>query len=72
MYRLTRLTGWPSDDLSDTFIDGYLQFGLTNACEIFNRIGRAIMRMMARRGFKCVTVGRVSTARLLGMCGNHG
>jgi hypothetical protein len=47
---------WPSDDLSDTFIDGYLQFGLTNACEIFNCMGRAIMRMMARRGFKCLVV----------------
>lgn len=47
---------WPSDSLEDLYLDGYLQFGLKNACEVFNRIGRAIVRMMARRGFKCVVV----------------
>ena len=43
---------WPSDSLDDLYLDGYLQFGLKNACEVFNRIGRAIVRMMARRGFQ--------------------
>jgi hypothetical protein len=42
---------WPTDALEDLYFDGYLQFGLKNACEVFNRIGRAIIRMMARRGF---------------------
>ena len=47
---------WPSDSLDDLYLDGYLQFGLKNACEVFNRIGRAIVRMMARRGFHCLVV----------------
>jgi hypothetical protein len=47
---------WPTYSISDLYIDGYLQFGLMNACEVFNRIGRAIVRMMARRGFHCVIV----------------
>ena len=47
---------WPTDSLEDLYFDGYLQFGLKNACEVFNRIGRAIVRMMARRGFKCLVV----------------
>ena len=47
---------WPTDSLEDLYLDGYLQFGLKNACEVFNRIGRAIVRMMARRGFKCIVV----------------
>ena len=47
---------WPTDSLEDLYFDGYLQFGLKNACEVFNRIGRAIVRMMARRGFKCIVV----------------
>lgn len=47
---------WPTDSLEDLYLDGFLQFGLKNACEVFNRIGRAIVRMMARRGFKCVVV----------------
>lgn len=47
---------WPTDSLEDLYFDGYLQFGLMNACEVFNRIGRAIVRMMARRGFHCIVV----------------
>ena len=47
---------WPTDSLTHLYFDGYLQFGLKNACEVFNRIGRAIVRMMARRGFKCIVV----------------
>lgn len=47
---------WPSDSLDDLYLDGYLQFGLKNACEVFNRIGRAIVRMMRRRGFHCIIV----------------
>jgi hypothetical protein len=48
---------WPDvDDFAHLYLDGYLQFGMTNACEIFNRIGRAIVRMMACRGFKCLVV----------------
>jgi hypothetical protein len=63
MYLLTRLTGisWlfaGRRTLIPTYmsISGYLQFGLMNACEVFNRIGRAIVRMMARKGFKCLVV----------------
>jgi hypothetical protein len=40
---------WPTDSIDDLYIDGYLQFGLMNACEVFTRIGRGIVRMMARR-----------------------
>jgi hypothetical protein len=47
---------WPTDSLEDLYFDGYLQFGLKNACEFFNRIGRAIIRMMARRGFHVLAV----------------
>jgi hypothetical protein len=47
---------WPTDSLKDLYFDGYLQFGLKNACEVFNRIGRAIIRMMARRGFHVLVV----------------
>jgi hypothetical protein len=47
---------WPSDSDSDSYVDGYLQFGLMNACEVFNRISRAIVRMMACKGFKCLVV----------------
>jgi hypothetical protein len=47
---------WPDDDLCNLYLDGYLQFGLTNACEVFNRIGCAIIRMMQRRGHKCLVV----------------
>ena len=47
---------WPDDDLRNLYLDGYLQFGLTNACEVFNRIGRAIIHMMQRRGHKCLVV----------------
>ena len=47
---------WPTDSLEDLYLDGYLQFGLKNACEVFNRVGRAIVRMMARKGFKCIVV----------------
>jgi hypothetical protein len=47
---------WPSDSLNDLYLDGYFQFGLMNAREVFNRIGRAIVRMMACRGFKCLVV----------------
>jgi hypothetical protein len=43
---------WPTD----LYFDGYLQFGLKNACEIFNRIGWAIMRMMAQQGFHVLVV----------------
>jgi hypothetical protein len=38
------------------YLDGYLQFGMMNACEVFNRIGCAIVRMMMRRGYKCLVV----------------
>jgi hypothetical protein len=38
------------------YLDGYLQFGMMNACEVFNRIGCAIVRMMMRRGHKCFVV----------------
>jgi hypothetical protein len=27
---------WPTDALEDLYFDGYLQFGLKNACEVFN------------------------------------
>jgi hypothetical protein len=47
---------WPTDDDADLFLDGYLQFGMMNACEVFHRIDQAIVRMMQRRGFKCVVV----------------
>jgi hypothetical protein len=47
---------WPSDDEADMYLDGYLQFGMMNACKVFNRIGRAIVRMMMRRGHKCIVV----------------
>jgi hypothetical protein len=47
---------WPTDSMADSYFDGYLQFGLKNACEVFNRIGRAIFRMMARRGFHVLVV----------------
>jgi hypothetical protein len=42
---------WPTDCLDDLYFDGYLRFGLKNACEVFDCIGRAIIWMMARRGF---------------------
>jgi hypothetical protein len=41
---------WPDTRL---LFDGYMQFGLKNACEIFNRIGKAVVRMMARIGIHC-------------------
>jgi hypothetical protein len=47
---------WPTDALEDLYFDGYLQFGLKNACEVFSCIGRAIIRMMARRGFHGLVV----------------
>jgi hypothetical protein len=47
---------WLTDSISDLYIDGYLQSGLMNACEVFDRIGRAIVQMMAPRGFHCVIV----------------
>jgi hypothetical protein len=47
---------WPTDALEDLYFDGYLHFGLKNACKVFNRIGRAIIRMMARRGFHVLVV----------------
>jgi hypothetical protein len=47
---------WPTEALEDLYFDGYLQFGLKNACKVFNRIGRAIFRMMARRGFHVLVV----------------
>jgi hypothetical protein len=47
---------WPTDSLEDLYFDGYLQFGLKNAFKVFNRIGRAIIRMMARRGFHVLVV----------------
>lgn len=50
---------WPTDSDTDLYVDGYLQFGLMNACEVFNRIGRAIVRMMACKGFKCLVVSYV-------------
>jgi hypothetical protein len=42
---------WPDTRL---LFDGYMQFGLKNACEIFNRIGKAVVRMMARFGIHCI------------------
>jgi hypothetical protein len=45
---------WPTDDNADMYLDGYLQFGMMIACEVFNRVGRAIVRMMMRRGHKCI------------------
>jgi hypothetical protein len=47
---------WPTGSIDDLYMDGYLQFGLMNACEVFNCVGRAIVQMMARRGFHCVIV----------------
>jgi hypothetical protein len=41
---------WPTDSWDNLYFDGYLQFCLKSACEVFNRIGRAIIRMMTRRG----------------------
>jgi hypothetical protein len=47
---------WPTDNDADMYLDGYLQFGMMNACEVFNRVGRALVRMMMRRGHKCIVV----------------
>jgi hypothetical protein len=55
---------WPTDSVEDLYFHAYLEFGLKNACEVFNRIGRAIIWMMARRGFHVLVACMLTTSLL--------